>query len=75
MLVALANMARNQSLTEEYGAASGDVQNSLKIVGGQGDGPGWIDRLRQTVKDGLILPSIGAFSLGAAFPQGFPDAE
>ena len=75
MLVALANMARNQSLTEEYGAASGDVRNSLKIVGGQGDGPGWIDRLRQTVKDGLILPSIGAFALGAARPQGYSDAE
>ena len=72
---ALANMARNQSLTKEYGAVSGDVQNSLKIVGGQGDGAGWIDRLRQGLKDGLILPSIGAFSLGAAFPQGFPDAE
>ncbi len=75
MLVALANMARNQSLTEEYGVASGDVRNSLKIVAGQGDGPGWIDRLRQTVKDGLIRPSIGAFSLGAALPQGYSDAE
>ena len=72
---ALANMARNQSLSKEYGAVSGDVQNSLKIVGGQGDGAGWIDRLRQGLKDGLILPSIGAFALGAAFPQGYPDAE
>ena len=54
---ALANLERDEAWTQHWGVTSEDIQRSRRIIG---EGPGWVDRLEQALKDGVILPAIGA---------------
>ena len=40
-----------------------DLQNARRIIG---EGPGWIDRLEATLKQGAILPAVALGLLTAA---------
>ena len=61
--VALERAARNEEYAARYGLNRADIQNALQIIG---EGPGWIDRLKQAVASGAILPAVGAFVMDEA---------
>jgi len=54
---ALNNLARDEEWASKWGATRDDIQRSRRIIG---EGPGWIDRLEAALKNGTVLPAIGA---------------
>lgn len=54
---ALNNLARDEEWANKWGATRDDIQRSRRIIG---EGPGWIDRLETALKNGAVLPAIGA---------------
>jgi hypothetical protein len=54
---ALANISRDKDWIAKWGVTNDDIQRSREIIG---KGPGWVGRLEQALKDGVILPAIGA---------------
>jgi len=74
---ALARMMRDQSLARQYGGTRSDIQRLRSIIAGTDSkyqAKGWIDRVRKAVKDGAILPGLGAFALSQSLDQGASDA-
>jgi len=57
---ALARAERDQNLASTFGGTRSDIQNARRLIG---KGPGWIDRLREAMKDGTIPLPVGAFAL------------
>ena len=55
-----ARAERDQHLASTFGGVRSDIQNARRLIG---KGPGWIDRLRQAMKDGTIPLPVGAFAL------------
>jgi len=54
---ALNNLQRDSEWSQRWGATNEAIDNARKIIG---EGPGWIDRLEQALKNGAVLPAIGA---------------
>lgn len=73
---ALAKVARDDAQVAKWGATREDIQNARKIIG---DGPGWIGRLEEGLKNGTLLPALGAAILSGAVlsagPKGSPNAD
>lgn len=67
---ALARMERDAEYAAQYGATRQDIQNARRIIG---EGPGWVGRLEKALKDGVLLPALGAAILAPAMMQ--PDAN
>ena len=63
---ALANLSRDKDWVSKWGVTNDDIQRSREIIG---KGPGWIGRLEQALKDGVILPAIGAALLAPLVGQ------
>jgi len=57
---ALARAERDKNLASTFGGVRSDIQNARRLIG---KGPGWIDRLREAMKDGTIPLPVGAFAL------------
>ena len=54
---ALDRIARDKEMQTKYGTARSDIQKAREIIG---KGTGWIDRLQEAAKKGVILPSLAA---------------
>lgn len=67
---ALARMERDADYAAQYGATREDIQNARRIIG---EGPGWVSRLEQALKNGVILPALGAALFAPALLK--PDAS
>ena len=63
---ALNNLARDEAWASKWGATRDDIQRSRQIIG---EGPGWIDRLEDALKKGVVLPAIGAALLAPLVAQ------
>lgn len=61
---ALAKMERDADFAAQHGAAREDVQNARRIIG---EGPGWVGRLREALKNGQVLPGLAAAFLVPAY--------
>jgi hypothetical protein len=61
---ALSRLERDEAWSQKWGATRQDIQNARRIIG---EGPGWITRLDQALKKGVVLPAVaGAVLLGAS---------
>lgn len=69
---AVTRAMRDQDLASSFGGVRGDLQNARRIIG---EGPGWIDRLRQAMKDGTIPLPVGVFALSQSIQPENPDAN
>lgn len=65
---ALARMERDAEYAAQFGATRADIQNARKIIG-EG-GKGWVTRLEKALKEGALLPALGAAILGPAMMRG-----
>jgi len=63
---ALARAERDRNLASTMGGVRSDIQNARRLIG---EGPGWIDRLREALKAGTIPLPIAAFALTEGLPQ------
>jgi len=59
---ALDRVARDEAFASQMGATRQDIQNFRRIIG---DGPGWVGRLEEGLKNGAVLPALAAVVLGA----------
>jgi hypothetical protein len=61
---ALGNMLRDEEFAKSLGvSAPRDIQNARRIISG---GRGWVDRLREALARGEVLPALAAPLLAAA---------
>jgi len=64
---ALARLERDEAWSKQWGATRQDIQNARRIIG---EGPGWVSRLDEALKKGMVLPAVaGAVLLGASASQ------
>lgn len=64
---ALARLERDENWVQNWGATRKDIQNARRIIG---DGPGWIGRLEEGLKNGALLPAVAGAVLIGSLPQG-----
>jgi hypothetical protein len=64
-------MHPGRSLASKFGDVRSDIQSARRLIG---EGPGWIDRLRQAMKDGTIPLPVGVFALSQLIQPENPDA-
>ena len=53
-------------MSAEFGATRKDIENARRIIG---EGAGWIDRLKNALEKGVILPGIAAFVLSRSMSE------
>ena len=63
---ALVRAERDQNLASTMGGVRSDIQNARRLIG---EGPGWIDRLREALKAGTIPLPIALFAITEGLPQ------
>jgi hypothetical protein len=54
---ALDRIARDEAFASQMGATRQDIQNFRRVIG---DGPGWVGRLEEGLKNGAVLPALAA---------------
>lgn len=55
--MALNRLSRDEDWAQKWGATGQHFQNARAIIG---EGPGWLDRLQEGLKKGIVLPAIAA---------------
>jgi hypothetical protein len=71
---ALANLLRDPEYIKTMGYTREDIQNVRRIMAGNGDPRGWLTRLIDARKRGVIAPGLaGALLSGAAMEEGLGD--
>jgi len=66
-LAAADRLARDKSWSKAWGPGRQGIENLRKIIAA---GPGWIGRLEQAVKDGVLLPALAAGVMEETFRRG-----
>lgn len=67
---AFGNLQRDERWVERLGATREDIQNARRIIWGEGNGVGWVDRLEKALKAGAVLPAVAAAIFAEANSQG-----
>ena len=64
-------MHPGRSLASTFGGVKSNVRSARRLIG---EGPDWIDRLRQAMKDGTNPLPVGVLALPQSIQPESPDA-